>query len=55
MVSSQITSQNAQLRAPLSPLQTAWTGFDPYFYSGGSSSAGPALVKLTARSLCQGH
>ena len=56
-VSSQITSQNAQLRAPLSPLQTAWTSFDPYFYSGGSSSAGPTLVKLTAslRSLCQGH
>jgi len=24
------TSQKAQLRAPLSPLQTAWTGFDPY-------------------------
>jgi len=24
------TSQKAQLRAPLSPLQAAWTGFDPY-------------------------
>jgi len=46
------TSQKAQLRAPLSPLQTAWTGFDPYLYSGGSSSAGPALVEIaTARSL----
>jgi len=49
-VNSQITTWNAQLRASLSPLQTAWTSFDPYFYSGGSSSAGPALVKLTARS-----
>ena len=27
------TSQKAQLRAPLSPLQIAWTGFDPYSYS----------------------
>ena len=26
-------------------LQTAWTGFDPYLYSGGSSPAGPALVE----------
>ena len=43
-VSSQITSQNAQLRAPLSPLQTAWTGLNPYLYSGGSSSAGPSLA-----------
>jgi len=41
----------AQLRAPLSPLQTAWTGFHPYLFSGGSSSAGPALVEIaTARS-----
>ena len=31
-------------------LQTAWTGFDPYLYSGGSSSAGPALMLIaTAR------
>jgi len=45
------TSQKAQLRAPLSPLQTAWTGFDPDLYSGGSSSAGPTLVEIaTARS-----
>jgi len=44
-VSSQITSQNAQLRASLSPLQTAWTGFNPYLYSVGSSSACPSLVK----------
>jgi len=45
------TSQKAQLRAPLSPLQTAWTGFDSYLYSGGSSSAGPALVEIaTAKS-----
>jgi len=45
------TSQKAQLRAPLSPLQTAWTGFDPNLYSGGSSLAGPALVEIaTARS-----
>ena len=45
------TSQKAQLRAPLSPLQTAWTGFNPYLYSGGSSSAGPALVEIaTAKS-----
>ena len=50
-VSSQITSRKAQLRAPLSPLQTAWTSFNPYLYSGGSSSAGPALVEIaTARS-----
>jgi len=43
--------KKAQLRAPLSPLQTAWTGFNPYLYSGGSSSAGPALVEIaTARS-----
>jgi len=46
------TSQKAQLRAPLSPLQTAWTSFDPNLYSGGSSSAGTALVEIaTARSL----
>ena len=38
--------KKAQLRAPLSPLQTAWTGFDPNLYSGGSSSAGPALVEI---------
>jgi len=32
-------------------LQTAWTGFDPNLYSGGSSSAGPVLVEIaTARS-----
>ena len=43
--------KKAQLRAPLSPLHTAWTGFDPNLYSGGSSSAGPALVEIaTARS-----
>ena len=43
--------KKAQLRAPLSPLQTAWTGFDPNLYSSGSSSAGPALVEIaTARS-----
>jgi len=33
--SSQTTSQNAQLRAPPSPLQTAWTSFDPYLHSSG--------------------
>ena len=45
------TSQKAQLRAPLSPLQTTWTGFDPNSYSSGPSSAGPALVEIaTARS-----
>jgi len=45
------TSQKAQLKAPLSPLQTAWTGFNPNLYSGGSSSAGTALVEIaTARS-----
>jgi len=27
--------KKAQLRAPLSPLQTAWIGFDPNLYSGG--------------------
>ena len=44
--------KKAQLRAPLSPLQTAWISFDPNLYSGGSSSAGPALVEIaTARSL----
>ena len=43
--------EKAQLRAPLSPLQTAWTGFDPNLYISGSSSAGPALVEIaTARS-----
>ena len=48
---STYTSQKAQLRAPLSPLQTAWTSFDPYLYRGGSSSAGPAPVETaTARS-----
>ena len=45
--------KKAQLRAPLSPLQTAWTGFDPNLYSDGSSSAGPALVEIaTATALC---
>jgi len=29
-VSSQIISRKAQLRAPLSPLQTAWTSLNPY-------------------------
>jgi len=44
-------SLKAQLRAPLSPLQTAWTGFDHYLYSSESSSVGPALVEIaTARS-----
>ena len=52
--------KKAQLRAPLSPLQTAWTGFNPNLYSGGSSSAGPALVEIaTVRSFIvytqQGH
>jgi len=48
---STYTSQKAQLRAPLSPLQTAWTSFDPYLYRGGSSSGGPAPVETaTARS-----
>jgi len=44
---SSYTSQKAELRAPLSPLQTAWTGFDPYLYtcSCGSSSTGPAVVE----------
>jgi len=41
----QIQLQTAQLRAPLSPLQTAWTGFDHCLYSGGSSSADPTLVE----------
>jgi len=41
-----ITSRKTQLRAPLSPLQTAWTGFDPDLYSGGSFSAGPTLVEI---------
>ena len=52
------TSQNAQLRANTLSLQTAWTGFHPNLYSGGSSSAGPALVEIaTARSFYtqQGH
>jgi len=45
------TSQNAQLRANTLSLETAWTGFDPNLYSGGTSSAGPALVEIaTARS-----
>jgi len=40
-----------QLRAITLSLQTAWTGFDPNLYCGGSSSAGPALVEIaTARS-----
>jgi len=42
--------KKAQLRAPLSPLQTAWTGFNPNLYSSVSSSAGPTLVEIaTAR------
>ena len=51
MFSSLTPPKKAQLRAPLSPLQTAQTGFDPNLYSSGSSSAGPALVEIaTARS-----
>ena len=51
MFSALTRPKKAQLRAPLSPLQTAWTGFNPNLYSGGSSSAGPALVEIaTARS-----
>ena len=55
-VCSLIPPQKDQLRDPLSPLQTAWTGFDPNFYSGGSSSSGPALVEIaTASSLSDSH
>jgi len=51
MISSLTPPKKAQLRAPLSLLQTAWTGIDPNLYSGGSSSTGPALVEIaTARS-----
>jgi len=46
MFSALAPPKKAQLRAPLSPLQTAWTGFDPNLYNGGSSSAGPALVEI---------
>jgi len=35
----------AQLRATLSPFQTAWTSFNPYLYSGGSSSTGSSLAE----------
>ena len=31
-----------------SPLQTAWTGFDPYLYSSGPSLASPTLVEIAA-------
>ena len=27
--------------------QTAWTGFDPYLYGGGSSSVGSVQVEIT--------
>ena len=51
MLACSLAPPKTQLRAPLSPLQTAWTGFDPNLYSGGSSSAGPTLVEIaTARS-----
>ena len=36
---------NHLLKSSLSPCKTAWTGFDPHLYSGGSSSAGTALVE----------
>jgi len=58
MFSSLAPPKKAQLRAPLSPLQTAWTGFDPNLCSGGSSSAGLTLVEIaTARFFYtqQGH
>ena len=46
--------KKAQLGAPLSPLQTAWTSFDPYLYSGWSSSAGSALVEIRSFILNRG-
>ena len=52
MFSALTPPKKTQLRAPLSPLQTAWTGFDPNLYGGGSSSAGPALVEIE---LCGGQ
>ena len=54
MFSSLTPPKKAQLRAPLSPLQTAWTGFDPNLYSGGSPSAGPALVEIATAPRPQG-
>jgi len=45
MVLLQLTSQNVQLKVPLSPSkQPSRTGFEQYLYSGRSSSAGSALV-----------
>ena len=38
--------KKAQIRAPLSPLQTAWTGFDPQVYNSGSSSAVLAYIYI---------
>ena len=38
----------SSIKSSLSPLQTAWTGFDPYLNSGGSFSARLALVEIAA-------
>ena len=42
---SQIVSQESSIKGSTLSLQTAWTGFNPYLHSSGSSSAGSALVE----------
>ena len=44
-MTNQITSQKAQLRAPLSPRKTAWTDFNPHLYISQSPSVGATLVE----------
>lgn len=43
---SQITPQESSIKGSTLSLQTAWTGFNPYLYSGGSSLAGSTLVEI---------
>jgi len=45
------TSEKSSIKSSTLSLTNSLTGFDPNLYSGGSSSAGPALVEIaTARS-----
>ena len=48
--------KKAQLRAPFSPLQTAWTGFDPT--RAGPAEDDPPLYKLESKpvqAVCKGE
>jgi len=45
MIVKQIISPKPHLRVNTLSIQTAWTGFDPYLHSGGSSLVGSTRGK----------